>query len=293
VKSLIRSEQIMKRRGFTLIELLVVISIIALLMAILMPVLRAAKAKAAGASCLSNLHNLSLAWVIYAMDNDGRLVGGKGDGSVDKAGEWVEYPQQENGGVYFSNNSDIAAAPFDDKIRGIERGALFPYVKNIKVYHCPADSRYKRPPTHHDYQGTCGGYRSYSIAGGMNGTLWMSQMKEIYHPCTIYTQIKTPAEKYVFVEDADPRGWNIWCWTIDITSPTWGDPLAGWHHNVSNLGFADGHAETHFWKDRSTIAMMNDPDWKTTTPLDKSNPDIEYMQKRYAVLRGPQVETEE
>lgn len=63
------------KKGFTLIELLVVISIIALLMAILMPMLQQARKQAKAAVCLSNLHQWSLIWSMYAQSNDGSYFG--------------------------------------------------------------------------------------------------------------------------------------------------------------------------------------------------------------------------
>jgi len=60
-----------KLRGFTLIELLVVISIIALLMAMLMPALARAKEQAMAAICQSRLKQWAIIWTLYTGDNDG------------------------------------------------------------------------------------------------------------------------------------------------------------------------------------------------------------------------------
>ncbi len=63
-------KRIVSARAFTLIELLVVIAIIALLLAIIMPALKAVKKQAQAVICKSNLKQWSLCYSLYAQDND-------------------------------------------------------------------------------------------------------------------------------------------------------------------------------------------------------------------------------
>ncbi|MHC4637356.1 MAG: type II secretion system protein [Planctomycetota bacterium] len=63
-----------KPKGFTLIELLVVISIIALLMAILLPTLAKVKEQALAASCKANLRQWTVAFTMMFNDNNGRFA---------------------------------------------------------------------------------------------------------------------------------------------------------------------------------------------------------------------------
>lgn len=248
----------MKTKAFTLIELLVVIAIIAVLMAILMPSLRAAKDHARRLHCVANVKTLSLGWFMYKDDNDDKLVGGHTD-----PGMWVLRPP---------DNSTI-----EQKKQAIRDGLLFPYVgKKIEVYRCPADLRQKDPRQD--------AYRSFSIAGGANGEGW----QDTYKQAKTYSDIKNPAEKYVFLEDIDPRGFNTGSWVMHFGPLSWVDPLAMWHNEKSTFGFADGHSEMHRWYDKSFIdwaheAMFGPPAsfaFYMSHPANETT-DIQYMGKGF------------
>ena len=131
----------MKTRAFTLIELLVVIAIIALLMAILIPTLRFAKQQAGTSVCLSNTKNLALGWYMYMGDNDGRIMSSE-DNGVEHNGNyvgWVGVPRDGNGNLLSNTQTDPPVTD-EDEIRGIERGLLYEYVRDLDTYNCPADN---------------------------------------------------------------------------------------------------------------------------------------------------------
>jgi prepilin-type N-terminal cleavage/methylation domain-containing protein/prepilin-type processing-associated H-X9-DG protein len=243
-------------RAFTLIELLVVISIIALLMSILVAALSKAKERSRGLICTYNLKTLSLAWFSYVTSNNGKLVGGN---TGESEHDWVHHPTG-------TSDSEI-----ERKKEGIREGMLFEFVETIDVYHCPSDKRIKDPS-----QQT---FRSYSIAGGMNGRHEYGAGKSV----EIYSDIKGPGSKYVFVEENDPRGFNARAWHLDPTGDSWGDPLAVWHNKKSTLGFADGHSELHTWRDERTMEFSNGGAWGDDVAYQPDNPDLKYMQAGYAI----------
>jgi prepilin-type N-terminal cleavage/methylation domain-containing protein/prepilin-type processing-associated H-X9-DG protein len=268
-----------KTRAFTLIELLVVISIIALLMGILMPALSRARKQAAAGACLSNQRQLAFAWVLYAQENDDRLIGGHDGtpGSPSQGYDWVKLPQREDGTVVQGPDTTI-----EDKKRGCERGALFPYVKNVDLYHCPGDRRHRTAMTH----------RSYGIPGSMNGDVgtgassWLTRTWGAPSYKRL-TRIKNPGIKYVFLEEkTDVGGANWGSWNLEKTGDRWWDPIVVRHGKLSVVAFADGHAEKHNWQQKSTIEMTYvDYPGCLLWPARDGTDDLEYMRRGYNPAR--------
>ena len=118
--------------GFTLVELLVVISIIALLMAILMPALNTAQKKAMYAVCKSQFHQIGLATLMYAEENRYKLP----------AGNYFNFPNANHGD---SSGNGIAYEKVDE---GFIATDVQPYLGSSKVlstdfsiFICPADKK--------------------------------------------------------------------------------------------------------------------------------------------------------
>jgi prepilin-type N-terminal cleavage/methylation domain-containing protein len=112
------------RRAFTMVELLVVIAIIALLAALLFPVLARAKASAKNTICLSNLNQIGKAMLIY-MESYDDVFPFAVDASDKYAPEiWSGYPEW------------MALIPSMPTMQD----ALEPYLRNKQVFECPRDN---------------------------------------------------------------------------------------------------------------------------------------------------------
>src|SRR5690349_20971276 len=109
-----------RRTGFTLIELLVVIAIIAILAAMLLPVLGKAKSKSQDISCRNNLRQLQLCWNLYVDDNNQALP---------PISTWDKPPGWDSRAPSWA----VGDAKHDVTTANLQRGLLFPYNRSVGI----------------------------------------------------------------------------------------------------------------------------------------------------------------
>jgi prepilin-type N-terminal cleavage/methylation domain-containing protein/prepilin-type processing-associated H-X9-DG protein len=259
----------LKCKGFTLIELLVVIAIIAILAAMLLPALSKAKLKAMAATCLSNQKQLALAWTMYADDNQDRIVGF--DPSIATNGlPWRLASPNPFPSIPPGTPATSTLIPTLMLQQCFKQGGLYQYAPNVNVIHCPADLRFHSPyPGSQTVAPGAFAYSSYSGAGGMNGDDWGASLK-----ITKQSNILHPSERFLWVEENDPRGESVGGWVINAQNPpnwtgsSFEDGPAAWHGGTSTFSWADGHAENHKWLDSPTVsfALKMDPQKWSSAP---------------------------
>jgi prepilin-type N-terminal cleavage/methylation domain-containing protein/prepilin-type processing-associated H-X9-DG protein len=215
--------------AFTLIELLVVIAIIAVIAALLLPALSHSKITAQGAQCTNNHRQLVLAWSMYCQDHDGRIP---------VLEDWVA------GNMTDPFDATNAALLVDQQL-----SALALYVPVAAIYKCPGDKSAL--------------VRSVSMNNRMNPTLpglWLHGGGDLYMIFGKNQQILTPSDIYVTMDErsdtindsslcvdmsntgnADGTGASNPYWMIDFP--------AGYHNSSGRFSFADGHVESHKWRE--------------------------------------------
>jgi len=244
-----------KVKGFTLIELLVVIAIIALLLALLTPVLRSAKERAYRVVCLSNIRQLTFAWFAYANEHDGRIVPVEGYTYEKTRGDIVRKGHVDGwiGNAFYLPESRAAMIENPDK------GALWPYIKDVDIYRC------SRGMARHAVT-----YAPVVSVNGVNveGTympatgLWKmtnfgKRIASTVLKLTNLTEIISPgaAQRAVFIDLGQTPAGNDFLVYYLYPMWSWHSPPPIRHHDGTTLSMADGHAEYWRWKGHETVTI--------------------------------------
>ena len=235
------------RSAFTLIEMLVVISIIALLMLVLLPALAESRAQARSVVCKSNLRQLLIAGIGYAIENNDFYVAAASD-MLNSAGlhRWH--------GV-----RDSLAQPFDPL-----RSPLVAYLIDGDVKECPEIINFvKGEDWNTNFEQGSGGYGYNMLYIGSR--LWQSGIssalawKKAYEKTTRMSEVAVPSETLMFADCAmgkldndkpyyieysfaEPR-----FWVFDgepLTDPGMPPPCPSLHfrhRGRTNVGWVDSH----------------------------------------------------
>lgn len=220
-------------------------------MAILMPAMQRAREQGKRAVCLNNVKQFGMSWVMYADENDQKIVNSctvaNSEGHTDKT---------EPCWIYFEN----AWTDADRRTKGIKDGAMWPYVKQLSIYKCPTGIR--------------GEVNTYAIVDAMNGA--ESPMGNFKSKLMIKkkTQIKRPGERIVYVDEGKT---SVQSWTIFYPQESWWDAPPVRHGQGTDFSFADGHAEYWKWEDNRTIKFSRGEGGLTAAQ--SGNKDIQRVQR--------------
>lgn len=250
--------------GFTLVELLVVIAIIAILAAILLPVLDKAKARGQATRCFNNMKQLDTGWLIYADENADRLA----LNWVLPVPGWTSAPES-----WVTGNEKVLTEATN--VACIQNGRLYNYIKSPAVYCCPSLTGVAPVGVPANQL-----VRSVSMNGRMGGALpgdvstagdtWdtSGMFGGTNPPIRLTSAIMRPAPVNAMVFIDESLGSLDDCFfviQIDPSANQWQNSPTARHSNGATMSFADGHVEAWHWRD---ITEEQDSDAPATGDTD-------------------------
>jgi prepilin-type N-terminal cleavage/methylation domain-containing protein/prepilin-type processing-associated H-X9-DG protein len=280
-RSISKKISVQPRDGFTLIELFVVLATVAVLAAMLLPVLASTKPDSQAFQCMNNHKQLILAWQMYAADNSDLLPpndypyltayatapAGTTPANGNRLGmkNWVVGTMASAFDASTLNQSELVDP----------NSLLSRYLTNAAVYRCPADNYIEVNTTHTVHT------RSYSMNSAV-GTTWNSFYASgtptlgapvqggwltgfyngsqttwlTYGKLSSFTR-PGPANTFIIMDESpiliSDSSLNI-CATATAGHTFLIDFPAGNHNGAAGMSFADGHVIIHKWLDVRTYS---------------------------------------
>jgi len=207
----------LKKKGFTLVELLVVISIIAMLLAILIPALNRARAGGQKIVCANHQKSIGIANQIYANSWNGSFVPLM-DTSVSKPagskGNYTYYCWVTNKSFRDYMNFDKRKTEKYDRTATIsdETGTILPV-----EFYCPADEVAKKKKVSSKGVLVSFGYNATDWQSGFEAFNWKIPTSKNNMKFAGYkvTDVKSPGNKLAIVDSID---WYVFWSGADYTS---------------------------------------------------------------------------
>jgi prepilin-type N-terminal cleavage/methylation domain-containing protein/prepilin-type processing-associated H-X9-DG protein len=271
--------------AFTLVELLVVIAIVSVLASLILPAFAKAKSKGQAVTCLNNVRQLGLAWLMYANEQRDRLPYNLGGDAMRKTFAPQDPLNWVNGLMDWETNSDNTNASL------ILQSSLAPYINNsVRLYKCPSDTVLSDVQRREGWRERT---RSYSMnamvgdAGDLSKT-GINTNNPHYKQFFALTEIPKPSSIFVFL-DEHPDSINDGYFLVksDYSYVEWKDLPGSSHDDRAALSFADGHAEIHKWDFAETKAPAEPyvmDRWPLLIPSDRRG-DFNWLFQRSSVGR--------
>ena len=281
-----------RREAFTLIELLVVIAIIAILAALLLPALTRAKQKAQAIQCMNNYKQLTLAWFMYAGDNNDTLALNT-DQSASLPPASNPTPPWAGGKVDWATHG--AGDPNTNALylTDPKGSCMGSYVaKNVKVFHCPTDMYLSSAQRSAGYINRIRSCAMDAAIGGGNPTQGQPGFKPaaslvppllanfFYAVKMSQIRVPGPADSWVFTDENPDSIDDSILYTDPYASGGTGQftELPGSEHaGGCGVGFADGHAEVHRWSDPRTFHKVTYVQYQRVSISGTPSPDLAWM----------------
>jgi prepilin-type N-terminal cleavage/methylation domain-containing protein/prepilin-type processing-associated H-X9-DG protein len=267
--------------GFTLIELLVVIAIIAILAAMLLPVLAKAKLQAQGTYCLNNVKQLNYGILMYVHDNRDYLPGN----------DWTQERLDNCSSNWMSGWEEISVPnTIDNTNFGLFMDGRFaavgPYFKSQRIAQCCADKALCQigsstyPLCRNFSMNVFVGYQNK--ADTSEGRQAFNKLSQIGGQAGGGSGIVFgPAKCMLLIDEKDTSIDDGEFLISESTRTQMANLPADYHGGSGEISFADGHAELHKWINLPGVKL---PGGVITIPKENflsvslGNPDLLYLQ---------------